>query len=157
MCHFIFQEINLSNFYAIFKLLLRDSRTLEVQASTSKRCLFRTEDMIGNLHPPDETGLSVYLEPVKLTVLIGLIILKVVDKESSDCINVYRLVPACSADGIMTVVATPTFTWPSVQPERTSLLDRTCRPKQRDRTRVLFEFKLDSCGTRAMVRLIIAG
>ncbi|KAM4522085.1 uncharacterized protein PAE49_001928 isoform 2-T4 [Odontesthes bonariensis] len=101
---YTYDEINLSNFYAIFKLLLRDSKTLEVQASASKRCLFRTEDMI-----------------------------------------------ACSPDGIMTVVATPAFTWPSVQPERTSLLDRTCRPKQRDRTRVLFEFQLDSCGTRAMV------
>lgn len=46
--NFYFQEINLSNFYATFRLLLRDSKTLEVQTSTSKRCLFRTEDMIGN-------------------------------------------------------------------------------------------------------------
>ncbi|KAM6915063.1 uncharacterized protein FYW49_009952 [Xenentodon cancila] len=101
---FTYEEINLSNFYATFKLLLRDSKTLEVQASTSKRCLFRTQDMI-----------------------------------------------VCSSDGTMTVVATPTSTWPSVQPERTSLLDRTCRPRQTDGARVLFEFKLDSCGTRAMI------
>lgn len=57
----------------------------------------------------------------------------------------------CSSDGTMTVVATPASTWPSVQPERTSLLDRHCRPKQTDTSRALFEFKLDSCGTRAVV------
>ncbi|XP_011490423.1 uncharacterized protein LOC105357248 isoform X3 [Oryzias latipes] len=100
---YTYEEINLSNFYATFKLLLRDSKTLEVQASTSKRCLFKTRDMI-----------------------------------------------VCSSDGTMTVVATPASTWPSVQPERTSLLDRHCRPKQTDTSRALFEFKLDSCGTRAV-------
>uniref|UniRef100_A0A8C6KQC7 Uncharacterized LOC107377945 n=1 Tax=Nothobranchius furzeri TaxID=105023 RepID=A0A8C6KQC7_NOTFU len=98
-------EINLANFYATFKLLLRDSKTLEIQASASKRCLFRTEDMI-----------------------------------------------VCSADGTMTVVANPASTWPTVQPERTSLLDRTCKPKQTDGVRVLFEFNVNSCGTKAMVQ-----
>lgn len=53
----------------------------------------------------------------------------------------------------MTVVTTPTSTWPAVQPERTTLLDPTCAPKQTDGFRVLFEFKLDSCGTRAMVQI----
>uniref|UniRef100_A0A3B4WDW6 Uncharacterized LOC111645961 n=1 Tax=Seriola lalandi dorsalis TaxID=1841481 RepID=A0A3B4WDW6_SERLL len=101
---YTYEGINLSDFYGTFKLLLRDSKTLEVQTSTSKRCLFKTEDMI-----------------------------------------------VCSADGTMTVVMTPTATWPTVRPERTSLLDRTCGPKQADRSRVLFEFKVDSCGTRAMV------
>ncbi|XP_044185770.1 uncharacterized protein LOC122965674 isoform X1 [Thunnus albacares] len=101
---YTYEGINLSNFYGTFKLLLRDSKTLEVQTSTSKHCLFKTEDMI-----------------------------------------------VCSADGTMTVVTTPTSTWPTVQPERTSLLDPSCGPKQTDRSRVLFEFKLDSCGTRAMV------
>ncbi|XP_077409709.1 uncharacterized protein LOC144039865 [Vanacampus margaritifer] len=99
-----YEDINLSNFYGTFKLLLRDARTLEVQTSTSKHCLFKTEDLI-----------------------------------------------VCSADGTITVVTTPTATWPKVQPESTSLLDPTCRPKQTDATRVLFEFKLDSCGTRTMV------
>uniref|UniRef100_A0A3P8TN29 ZP domain-containing protein n=1 Tax=Amphiprion percula TaxID=161767 RepID=A0A3P8TN29_AMPPE len=103
---YTYEEINLSNFYATFKLLLRDSKSLEVQTSTSKRCLFRTEDMI-----------------------------------------------VCSADGTMTVVTTPSSTWPTVQPEKTTLLDPTCKPKETDRARALFEFKLDSCGTRAMVQL----
>ncbi|MED6268125.1 hypothetical protein CHARACLAT_019043 [Characodon lateralis] len=101
---YTYEDINLSNFYATFKLLLRDSKTLEVQASASKRCLFRTEDMI-----------------------------------------------VCSAGGTVTVVATPTSTWPTVKPEKTSLLDHSCKPKQTDGARVLFEFKVDSCGTRAMV------
>ncbi|XP_073348720.1 uncharacterized protein [Pagrus major] len=99
-----YEDINLSNFYGTFKLVLRDSKTLEVQTSTLKRCLFKTQDMI-----------------------------------------------VCSADGTMTVVTTPTSTWPTLQPERTTLLDPACGPKQTDGARVLFEFKLDSCGTRAMV------
>lgn len=45
----IFQDINLSSFYGTFQLLLRDSKTLEMQTSTSKRCLFKTQDMIGKL------------------------------------------------------------------------------------------------------------
>ncbi|XP_059212061.1 uncharacterized protein LOC131990882 isoform X2 [Centropristis striata] len=101
---YTYEDINLSNFYGTFKLLLRDAKTLEVQTSTSKRCLFQTEDMI-----------------------------------------------VCSADGTMTVVTTPTSTWPTVQPERTTLLEPSCGPKETDRSRVLFEFKLDSCGTRAVV------
>ncbi|XP_030260172.1 uncharacterized protein LOC115573522 isoform X3 [Sparus aurata] len=99
-----YEDINLSNFYGTFKLVLRDSKTLEVQTSTSKRCLFNTQDMI-----------------------------------------------VCSADGTMTVVTTPTSTWPTLQPEGTTLLDPTCGPKQTDGARVLFEFRPDSCGTRAMV------
>ncbi|XP_047184611.1 uncharacterized protein LOC118290500 isoform X2 [Scophthalmus maximus] len=101
---YTYEDINLSHFYGIFKLLLRDSKTLEVQTSTSKRCLFRTEDMM-----------------------------------------------VCSADGTMTVVTTPTSTWPTVGPDRISLLDPTCRPKQADGSRVLFEFKVNSCGTRTMI------
>ncbi|XP_070705205.1 uncharacterized protein [Pempheris klunzingeri] len=101
---FTYEDINLSNFYGTFQLLLRDSRTLEVQTSTSKRCLFTTQDMM-----------------------------------------------VCSADGTLTVVTTLTSTWPMMQPEKTSLLDPTCGPKQTDGSRVLFEFRVDSCGTKAMV------
>ncbi|XP_061757422.1 uncharacterized protein LOC133553344 isoform X2 [Nerophis ophidion] len=101
---YTYEDINLSNFNGTFKLVLRNARTLEVQTSTAKHCLFKTKDMI-----------------------------------------------VCSADGTMTVVTTPRSTWPTVQPERTSLLDRSCRPKQIDISRVLFEFKLDSCGTRTTV------
>ncbi|XP_034436491.1 uncharacterized protein LOC117758703 [Hippoglossus hippoglossus] len=101
---YTYEDINLSFFYGTFKLLLRDSKSLAVQTSTSKRCLFKTRDMT-----------------------------------------------VCSADGTVTVVTTPTSTWPMVRPERTSLLDATCRSKQTDGSRVLFEFNVNSCGTRAMV------
>uniref|UniRef100_A0A667X8S8 Uncharacterized protein n=1 Tax=Myripristis murdjan TaxID=586833 RepID=A0A667X8S8_9TELE len=101
---YTYEDIDLLHFYGTFKLLLRDSQTLEVQVSTSKRCLFKTKEMI-----------------------------------------------VCSADGFMTVVTTPTATWPTVHPDKTSLLDRSCGPKQTDGSSVLFEFSLDSCGTRAMV------
>uniref|UniRef100_A0A8C2WU22 ZP domain-containing protein n=1 Tax=Cyclopterus lumpus TaxID=8103 RepID=A0A8C2WU22_CYCLU len=103
---YTYGDINLSSFYGTLKLLLRDTKTLEVQTSTSKRCLFKTKDMI-----------------------------------------------VCSADGTMTVVTTPTSTWPTLQPDRITLLDPTCGPKQTDGSRVLFEFKVDSCGTRTMVQL----
>ncbi|XP_019964962.2 uncharacterized protein [Paralichthys olivaceus] len=101
---YTYEDINLSFFYGTFKLLLRDSKTLAVQTSTSKRCLFKTQDMT-----------------------------------------------VCSGDGTVTVVTTLTSTWPTVRPERTSLLDATCRSKQTDGSRVLFEFNVNSCGTRAMV------
>ncbi|XP_058611390.1 uncharacterized protein LOC131526824 isoform X2 [Onychostoma macrolepis] len=57
----------------------------------------------------------------------------------------------CSTDGIMTVVATTTKTWPTVTPSSTSLLDRRCRPKATDETRVMFSFGVDTCGTRLML------
>lgn len=57
----------------------------------------------------------------------------------------------CSAGGVATVVTTPGGTWPLVDPSRTRLLDPSCRPRETDGSRVLFEFQLDSCGTRAMV------
>ncbi|XP_062266744.1 uncharacterized protein LOC133973109 isoform X2 [Platichthys flesus] len=101
---YTYEDINLSFFYGTFKLLLRDSKTLAVQTSTSKRCLFKTQDMT-----------------------------------------------VCSADGTVTVVTTPASTWPTVRPDRTSLLDPTCRSKQTDGSRVLFEFNVNSCGTRARV------
>ncbi|XP_034722217.1 uncharacterized protein LOC117941262 [Etheostoma cragini] len=100
---YAYDDVTLSNFYGTFRLLLRDSKTLEVQTSTSKRCLFKTKDMI-----------------------------------------------VCSADGTMAVVTTPTSTWPSVHPDTTTLLDPSCKPKETDAARVLFVFKLDSCGTRAL-------
>ncbi|KAL0967513.1 hypothetical protein UPYG_G00253210 [Umbra pygmaea] len=55
----------------------------------------------------------------------------------------------CSSDGTMTVVTKTT--WPGVAPESTTLLDRTCQPKETDDSRVLFEFGLKTCGTRFTV------
>ncbi|XP_048062597.1 zona pellucida sperm-binding protein 4-like [Megalobrama amblycephala] len=51
----------------------------------------------------------------------------------------------------MTVVATTTKTWPTVPPSSTTLLDRRCRPKATDETRVMFSFSVSTCGTRLLV------
>uniref|UniRef100_A0A3P8WR90 ZP domain-containing protein n=1 Tax=Cynoglossus semilaevis TaxID=244447 RepID=A0A3P8WR90_CYNSE len=99
-----YDDINLFNFYGTFELLLRDSRTLQVQASTSKRCLFKTEDMT-----------------------------------------------VCSSDGTITVITGTKSTRPTVQLKKLHLLDPDCRPKQLDESRALFEFRVNTCGTRPMV------
>ncbi|XP_051730748.1 uncharacterized protein LOC127502163 [Ctenopharyngodon idella] len=52
---------------------------------------------------------------------------------------------------MMTVVATTTKTWPTVPPSSTTLLDRRCRPKATDETRVMFSFGVSTCGTRLLV------
>ncbi|XP_023829988.1 uncharacterized protein [Salvelinus sp. IW2-2015] len=57
----------------------------------------------------------------------------------------------CSTDGIMTVVTSTKTTWPAVNPRSTTLLDRTCKPKLMDDSRVLFEFGLNTCNTTVMV------
>lgn len=123
----VFQDINLSNFFGTFQLFLRDFKSLEVQTSISKRCLFKTQDMMGN---------SVHLWSFLRSGPAG----------------VDPLVSVCSTDGTMTVVTTLSSTWPSVQPDRTTLLDPSCGPKQTEGSRVMFEFKMDSCGTRNMVQ-----
>ncbi|XP_029616039.1 uncharacterized protein LOC115198301 isoform X2 [Salmo trutta] len=53
----------------------------------------------------------------------------------------------CSTEGVMTVVSM-TLAIPGSEPSRTSLLDSTCMPQAMDDTRVLFSFRLDTCGTR---------
>ncbi|KAK6295342.1 hypothetical protein J4Q44_G00345680 [Coregonus suidteri] len=57
----------------------------------------------------------------------------------------------CSTDGTMTVVTSTKTTWPAVTPASTTLLDRTCKPKLSDDSRVLFEFGLNTCGTTVTV------
>ncbi|XP_010904239.2 uncharacterized protein LOC105031477 [Esox lucius] len=57
----------------------------------------------------------------------------------------------CSTKGVMTVVKDVTLVIPEAEPSRTSLANRTCRPQETDDTRVLFNFGLDTCGTRVMV------
>lgn len=51
----------------------------------------------------------------------------------------------------MAVVADLTKAKPSAFPSKTTLLDKTCTPSEVDEKRVLFEFSLNSCGTRFQV------
>ncbi|XP_021433655.2 uncharacterized protein LOC110500569 isoform X2 [Oncorhynchus mykiss] len=53
----------------------------------------------------------------------------------------------CSTEGVMTVVSV-ILAIPGSEPSGSSLLDSTCRPQEMDDTRVLFSFRLDTCGTR---------
>ena len=48
--------------------------------------------------------------------------------------------PVCSPDGIVTVVCDLSKAKPDAFPSQTSLLDTTCKPKEVDGTRVLYEF-----------------
>ncbi|KAJ8254795.1 hypothetical protein GJAV_G00197430 [Gymnothorax javanicus] len=101
---YIYEDITLVQFFGTFEILSRDARTLEIQKSSAKRCLFRTDELI-----------------------------------------------VCSPDGEMTVVARLTDAVPGANPSRATLLDSTCTPKDMDETRVLFAFKLNTCGTLVKV------
>ncbi|KAK6323235.1 hypothetical protein J4Q44_G00055740 [Coregonus suidteri] len=57
----------------------------------------------------------------------------------------------CSTDGVVTVATDVTLAIPGAEPNRTSLLDSTCRPQETDDTRALFSFGLHTCGTRVQV------
>uniref|UniRef100_A0A3Q3WVG5 Uncharacterized protein n=1 Tax=Mola mola TaxID=94237 RepID=A0A3Q3WVG5_MOLML len=67
----------------------------------------------------------------------------------------FTLSVVCSTDGRMTVVADLSL---AIQGRgalgRTHLIDRYCRPKESDDTRVLFSFPLNSCGSTVKVRLL---
>ncbi|XP_014062279.2 uncharacterized protein [Salmo salar] len=57
----------------------------------------------------------------------------------------------CSTEGVVTVVTDVALAIPGAEPNRTFLLDSTCRPQETDDTRVLFSFGLHTCGTRVQV------
>nr|XP_015196192.1 PREDICTED: uncharacterized protein LOC107076608 [Lepisosteus oculatus] len=57
----------------------------------------------------------------------------------------------CMPNGTMTVVASVASTVPMVDPLRTTLLDRSCKPNETNATAVLFTFSVTTCGTRFMV------
>ncbi|XP_041927019.1 uncharacterized protein LOC121690492 [Alosa sapidissima] len=102
---YLYEDINLNQFFGTFEILSRDAKTLEIQKHSVKRCPFPTTELIG-----------------------------------------------CSTGGVMTVVTSVVKSIPKADPQRTTLLDTTCKPKETDETRVLFEFDLRTCGTRMKVK-----
>ncbi|MGH0143039.1 UNVERIFIED_CONTAM: hypothetical protein FKN15_077388, partial [Acipenser sinensis] len=57
----------------------------------------------------------------------------------------------CMPNGVMTVVAVTMEPIPVVEPSKTTLLDKTCKPKEFDSTRALFTFSVNTCGTRSKI------
>ncbi|MGH0142189.1 UNVERIFIED_CONTAM: hypothetical protein FKN15_060290 [Acipenser sinensis] len=55
----------------------------------------------------------------------------------------------CMPNGVMTVVAVTMEPIPVVEPSKSTLLDKTCKPKEFDSTRALFTFSVNTCGTRS--------
>ncbi|KAG5846996.1 hypothetical protein ANANG_G00120950 [Anguilla anguilla] len=43
---YIYEEITLNHFFGTFEVLTRDAKTLDIQKSTAKRCLFNTHELI---------------------------------------------------------------------------------------------------------------
>ncbi|MGH0188848.1 UNVERIFIED_CONTAM: hypothetical protein FKN15_031597 [Acipenser sinensis] len=57
----------------------------------------------------------------------------------------------CFPNGVVTVVAVTMEPIPVVDPSKTTLLDKTCKPKEFDLTRALFTFGVNTCGTRSQI------
>ncbi|MGH0182789.1 UNVERIFIED_CONTAM: hypothetical protein FKN15_010439, partial [Acipenser sinensis] len=57
----------------------------------------------------------------------------------------------CFPNGVVTVVAVTMEPIPVVDPSKTTLLDKTCKPKEFDSTRALFTFRVNTCGTRSQI------
>ncbi|MGH0173332.1 UNVERIFIED_CONTAM: hypothetical protein FKN15_065030, partial [Acipenser sinensis] len=57
----------------------------------------------------------------------------------------------CFPNGVVTVVAVTMEPIPVVDPSKTTLLDKTCKPKEFDSTRALFTFGVNTCGTRSQI------
>ncbi|MGH0182235.1 UNVERIFIED_CONTAM: hypothetical protein FKN15_016668 [Acipenser sinensis] len=55
----------------------------------------------------------------------------------------------CFPNGVVTVVAVTMEPIPVVDPSKTTLLDKTCKPKEFDSTRALFTFGVNTCRTRS--------
>ncbi|KAI4895749.1 hypothetical protein NFI96_024037 [Prochilodus magdalenae] len=77
--------------------------------------------------------------------------LEVMQSSAKRCLFKTTELLVCSTDGVMTVVSDVTKAVPRADPARTTLLDRNCKPREFDETRVLFSFGLNTCGTRVKV------
>nr|XP_029522652.1 uncharacterized protein LOC115133518 isoform X2 [Oncorhynchus nerka] len=77
--------------------------------------------------------------------------LEVKSSSAKACLFQTTEVIVCSTEGVVTVVTDVTLAIPGAEPNRTFLLDSTCRPQETDGTRVLFSFGLHTCGTRVQV------
>ncbi|XP_036451860.1 zona pellucida protein AX 4 [Colossoma macropomum] len=77
--------------------------------------------------------------------------LEVAQSSARRCLFKTTELLVCSTDGVMTVVSDVTKAVPRADPARATLLDRNCKPRDFDETKVLFSFGLNTCGTRVKI------
>lgn len=125
----VLQNITLKGFAGTFEVHIQDPERAGVYRSVTKTCSFSPSQYICKAHHCRRR----------------------VSRGVTDCGFVFV---ACSSNGTMTVVVDLSSVVQSgVNPARTSLLHKNCRPKESDSTRVLYSFSLNSCGNTVKVGL----
>ncbi|KAJ8338202.1 hypothetical protein SKAU_G00371680 [Synaphobranchus kaupii] len=76
---------------------------------------------------------------------------KIAETIAKRCLFKTNELIVCTPDGVVTVVINRTRTLPTMDPWKTTLLDKACKPKESDDDRALFTFHVNTCGTRIMV------
>ncbi|MGH0139585.1 UNVERIFIED_CONTAM: hypothetical protein FKN15_043064 [Acipenser sinensis] len=74
-----------------------------------------------------------------------------IPKGAAGLLSLLLPTPVCMPNGVITVVAVTMEPIPVVEPSKTTLLDRTCKPKEFDSTRALFTFSVNTCGTTSKI------
>lgn len=82
---------------------------------------------------------------------VNMVTLKVEHSLVQRCTFPVRDFLVCLPEGRIVVVTDTTRSIPPTKPNSTSLLDTSCKPTATDRSRALFNFSLDSCGTTMTV------
>ncbi|MGH0191867.1 UNVERIFIED_CONTAM: hypothetical protein FKN15_078215 [Acipenser sinensis] len=111
---------------------------------------------IGYIYEVNPVGASMDISLRGLTVRVELNMrniknLQVEKQFVQRCPIPTRELLVCMPNGVITVVAVTMEPIPVVEPSKTTLLDRTCKPKEFDSTRALFTFSVNTCGTTSKV------
>uniref|UniRef100_A0A8C9QP87 ZP domain-containing protein n=1 Tax=Scleropages formosus TaxID=113540 RepID=A0A8C9QP87_SCLFO len=107
-------------------------------------------------------SLGMAYEDLSLQGLLANVAVSVLDVETGAveqtfiqrCTFHVRELMVCLPNSWMVVVVDTARVVPPLDPRDIALLDPSCRPKEMDRTRALFSFSLDSCGTIQGVNLV---
>ncbi|XP_076828976.1 zona pellucida protein AX 4 [Brachyhypopomus gauderio] len=129
--------------------------TLTQQLADSRGYIMTNDSQMLIMHIPLFTVGYIY-ENISLQQFIGAFeistrnakTLQIAQATSHHCLFKTTELLVCSSDGLMTVVTNVTKAFPMAVPAMTTLLDRSCKPREFDETRVLFSFKFNTCGTR---------
>ncbi|MGH0168103.1 UNVERIFIED_CONTAM: hypothetical protein FKN15_053837 [Acipenser sinensis] len=147
-------DISLRGLTVRVELNMRNVKTLQVEKQFVQRCPIPTRELLGEedsftvvdacvlamLHTRtshSKDPIATHSEPVGLPFL--------------NVLQIFEVVPMCFPNGVVTVVAVTMEPIPVVDPSKTTLLDKTCKPKEFDSTRALFTFGVNTCGTRSQI------